>query len=132
LVQHEDGWIYGLFCTERKDPSAPEGDQSAAIAQCGIVRTKDMVEWERLPDLKTKSPQQRNVVLHPEFVDGKYAFYTRPQDGFIGAGNGGGIGYGLSDSIENAVIEKEIVIDQKHYHTDYDAKNALMAAALNT
>src|ERR1700709_1313755 len=96
LILHEDGWIYGLFCTERKDPDAPIGDQSAAVAQCGIARTKDLVEWERLPDLKTPSAQQRNVVLHPEFVDGKYAFYTRPQDSFIDAGNGGGIGVGLS------------------------------------
>ena len=98
VVQHEDGWIYGLFCTERRDPKAPESDQSAAIAQCGIVRTKDFLKWERLGDLKTSSPQQRNVVLHPEFVNGKYAFYTRPQDGFIDAGNGGGIGFGLSDT----------------------------------
>jgi 4-O-beta-D-mannosyl-D-glucose phosphorylase len=132
LVQHEDGFIYGLFCTERKDPSAPVGDQSAAIAQCGIVRTKDMVEWERLPDLKTPSPQQRNVVLHPEFVDGKYAFYTRPQDGFIETGNGGGIGFGLADCIENAVIKKEIVIDPKAYHTVYEAKNGLGPAPIKT
>ena len=96
LVQHEDGWIYGLFCTERKDPKAVPGDLSSAVAQCGIARTKDLVEWVRLPDLKTKSPQQRNVVLHPEFLDGKYAFYTRPQDDFIEAGTGGGIGWGLS------------------------------------
>ncbi len=95
LVQHEDGWIYGLFCTERRDPHAKPSEQSAAIAQCGIARTKDLQEWERLPDLKTPSPQQRNVVLHPELVQGKYAFYTRPQDGFIDAGNGGGIGFGL-------------------------------------
>ena len=99
LVKHEDGWIYGLFCTERKEPGAPASDTSAANAQCGIARTKDLVKWERLADLKTKSPQQRNVVLHPEFVDGKYAFYTRPQDGFISAGTGGGIGWGLSKSI---------------------------------
>ncbi len=92
LVKHEDGWIYGLFCTERKDPNAPRTDTSSAIAQCGIVRTKDLLNWDRLPDLITKSPQQRNVVLHPEFVGGKYAFYTRPQDGFIEAGSGGGIG----------------------------------------
>ena len=96
LVQHEDGWIYGLFCTERRDPAAPEGDQSAAIAQCGIARTKDLMTWERLPDLKTPSPQQRNVVLHPEFYNGKYAFYTRPQDSFIEAGKGGGIGFGFA------------------------------------
>jgi len=132
LVQHEDGWIYGLFCTERRDPSAPEGDQSAAIAQCGITRTKDMKVWERLADLKTPSPQQRNVVLHPEFVDGKYAFYTRPQDSFIEAGKGGGIGFGLSEGIEHAVIEHETVIDRKQYHTVYEAKNGLGPAPLKT
>ena len=88
IVQHEDGWIYGIFCTERRDPKAPPDDQSAAMAQCGIVRTKDFLNWERLADLKTSSPQQRNVVLHPEFVNGKYAFYTRPQDGFINTGKG--------------------------------------------
>jgi 4-O-beta-D-mannosyl-D-glucose phosphorylase len=132
LVQHEDGWIYGLFCTERRDPSAPEGDQSAAIAQCGIVRTKDLLNWIRLPDLKTPSPQQRNVVLHPEFINGKYAFYTRPQDGFIQTGKGGGIGWGLSNSMEPAVIEKEIVIDPKVYHTIYEAKNGLGPAPIKT
>jgi 4-O-beta-D-mannosyl-D-glucose phosphorylase len=132
LVQHEDGWIYGLFCTERRDPSAHDGDQSAAIAQCGIVRTKDLLNWERLPDLKTPSPQQRNVVLHPEFVNGKYAFYTRPQDGFIETGKGGGIGWGLSNSMEPAVIEKEIVIDPKVYHTIYEAKNGLGPAPIKT
>jgi 4-O-beta-D-mannosyl-D-glucose phosphorylase len=132
LVQHEDGWIYGLFCTERRDPSAPEANQSAAIAQCGIVRTKDLLNWERLPDLKTPSPQQRNVVLHPEFVNGKYAFYTRPQDGFIETGKGGGIGWGLSNSMEPAVIEKEIVIDPKVYHTVYEAKNGLGPAPIKT
>ncbi|HEX2607323.1 MAG TPA: glycosidase [Flavisolibacter sp.] len=132
LVQHEDGWIYGVFCTERRDPAAPEGDQSAAIAQCGIARTKDLLVWERLPDLKTPSPQQRNVVLHPEFVKGKYAFYTRPQDGFIEAGKGGGIGFGLCASIENAVIDKEVVIDPKQYHTIYEAKNGLGPAPIKT
>jgi 4-O-beta-D-mannosyl-D-glucose phosphorylase len=96
LVKHEDGWIYGLFCTERKDPKTPEWDTSSAVAQCGIARTRDLKTWERLADLKSKSPQQRNVVLHPEFVDGKYAFYTRPQDDFIQAGKGGGIGWGLA------------------------------------
>ncbi|RWU04360.1 glycoside hydrolase family 130 protein [Pedobacter chitinilyticus] len=123
LVAHEDGWIYGLFCTERRDPKASKGDQSAAIAQCGIARTKDLENWERLADLKTNSAQQRNVVLHPEFVNGKYAFYTRPQDSFIEAGNGGGIGFGLSDTIENAEVKEEKVIDQKQYHTVYEAKN---------
>jgi 4-O-beta-D-mannosyl-D-glucose phosphorylase len=132
LVQHQDGWIYGIFCTERKDPAAPEGDQSSAIAQCGIARTRDLQQWERLPDLKTPSPQQRNVVLHPEFVNGQYAFYTRPQDGFINTGKGGGIGYGVCDAIENAVIDKEIVIDPKKYHTVYEAKNGLGPAPIKT
>lgn len=131
LVQHEDGWLYGLFCTERRDPASP-ADQSAAIAQCGIARTKDMINWERLNDLVTSSPQQRNVVLHPEFVNGKYAFYTRPQDGFIDAGTGGGIGFGLSNSIENAKIEKEVVIDQRIYHTVYEAKNGLGPSPIKT
>jgi 4-O-beta-D-mannosyl-D-glucose phosphorylase len=132
LVQHEDGWIYGLFCTERRDPAAAPGDQSAAVAQCGIVRTKDLLRWERLPDLKTPSPQQRNVVLHPEFVEGKYAFYTRPQDGFITTGNGGGIGFGLADNIENAVIHEEMVISPKVYHTVYEGKNGLGPAPIKT
>lgn len=132
LVQHEDGWIYGLFCTERKDPSAPKGDLSSAIAQCGIVRTKDLKQWERLTDLKTASNQQRNVVLHPEFVDGKYAFYTRPQDGFIDTGSGGGIGWGLSDTIENAVVEREIIIDERHYHTIKEVKNGQGPAPIKT
>ncbi len=132
LVKHEDGWIYGLFCTERKDKDAPLSDTSAANAQCGIVRTKDLIKWERLPDLKTKSPQQRNVVLHPEFVNGKYAFYTRPQDGFIDAGTGGGIGWGLSDSIENAVIERETIIDDRIYHTIKEVKNGMGPAPIKT
>ncbi|MEJ5993808.1 glycosidase [Pedobacter sp. Du54] len=132
LVAHEDGWVYGLFCTERRDPSASDGDQSAAIAQCGIIRSKDLLTWERLADLKTPSPQQRNVVLHPEFVQGNYAFYTRPQDGFVEAGNGGGIGFGLSSSIENATITKEVVIDKKKYHTVYEAKNGLGPAPIKT
>ncbi len=132
LVLHEDGWIYGLFCTERRDPSAPATDQSAAIAQCGIARTKDLKVWERLHDLKTPSPQQRNVVLHPEFYKGRYAFYTRPQDKFIEAGKGGGIGFGLSDTMEQAVIEKEIVVDPKVYHTVYEMKNGLGPAPIKT
>jgi 4-O-beta-D-mannosyl-D-glucose phosphorylase len=132
MVQHVDGWIYGIFCTERRDPSAPAGDQSAAIAQCGLVRTKDMLKWDRLPDLKTPSPQQRNVVLHPEFVDGKYCFYTRPQDSFIEAGSGGGIGFGLVDDILNPVVPHEIVIDEKIYHTIYEAKNGLGPAPFKT
>lgn len=132
LVQHEDGWIYGVFCTEHRDPNASGGDQSSAIAQCGIVRTRDLIKWERLDDLKTPSLQQRNVVLHPEFINGQYAFYTRPQDGFIETGKGGGIGFGLSNSIEHAVIEKEIVIDPKVYHTVYELKNGLGPAPLKT
>jgi len=132
LVAHQDGWIYGLFCTERRDPSAPEGDQSAAIAQCGIARTKDLVNWDRLPDLVTPSPQQRNVVLHPEFVNGKYAFYTRPQDSFIEAGKGGGIGFGLADDITNAVIHEERIVDKKIYHTVYEAKNGQGPAPIKT
>ncbi len=132
IVLHEDGWIYGLFCTERKDPDAAAGDQTAAVAQCGIARTKDFIRWHRLNDLVTPSPQQRNVVLHPEFVNGKYAFYTRPQDGFINAGKGGGIGFGISDSIEEARIDKETVIDPKAYHTIYEAKNGLGPAPIKT
>lgn len=132
LVQHEDGWIYGLFCTERKDPDAPRGDLSSATAQCGIARTKDLKSWERLADLKTKSPQQRNVVLHPEFVDGKYAFYTRPQDGFIDTGSGGGIGWGLADSIENAIIDEEIIVDERQYHTIKEVKNGQGPAPIRT
>lgn len=122
LTLHEDGWIYGIFCTERKDPDAPTGDTSAAIATAGIVRTKDMKTWERLPDLKSRS-QQRNVVLHPEFVNGKYALYTRPQDGFIDTGSGGGIGWALIKTMENAEIEKEKIIDEKIYHTIKELKN---------
>jgi len=132
LTRHQDGWIYGLFCTERRDPAAPAHDQSMAVAACGIARTKDMVNWERLPDLKTNSPQQRNVVLHPEFVNGKYALYTRPQDGFISAGTGGGIGFGLCDNIENAVIDQETIIDNKNYHTVYEAKNGQGPAPVKT
>ncbi len=132
LVKHEDGWIYGLFCTERKDPDAPKGDLSSAIAQCGIARTKDLVEWERLPDLITRSQQQRNVVLHPEFIDQKYAFYTRPQDSFIEAGSGGGIGWGLSASIENAVVNEEIIVDERRYHTIKEVKNGQGPAPIKT
>jgi 4-O-beta-D-mannosyl-D-glucose phosphorylase len=132
LVKHEDGWIYGLFCTERRDPDALPDDQSSAVAQCGIVRTKNLCDWERLADLKTPSPQQRNVVLHPEFVDGKYAFYTRPQDGFITTGQGGGIGFGVSAQMERAIIEEEIVIDPKTYHTIYELKNGLGPAPIKT
>ncbi|NUM33741.1 MAG: glycosidase [Candidatus Brocadiae bacterium] len=132
LVKHEDGWIYGLFCTERKDKSAGASDTSSAIAQCGIVRTRDMKAWERMPDLKTGSPQQRNVVLHPEFIEGKYGFYTRPQDGFIDAGTGGGIGWGLSESMENAEIRKERIVDNRVYHTIKESKNGLGPAPIKT
>ena len=122
LTRHEDGWIYGLFCVERKDPSAPAGDLSSAVAACGIARTRDLVDWERLPDLKSAS-QQRNVVLHPEFVDGKYALYTRPQDGFIDAGGGGGIGWALVDDITRAEVKEEKIISARHYHTIMECKN---------
>jgi 4-O-beta-D-mannosyl-D-glucose phosphorylase len=123
LTEHEDGWIYGVFCTERKDPDAPENDTSSADAQAGIARSKDLVSWERLPDFESPSPQQRNVVLHPEFVDDKYAFYTRPQDGFISAGSGGGIGWALVDDIENPIAETESVIETRVYHTIKEVKN---------
>jgi 4-O-beta-D-mannosyl-D-glucose phosphorylase len=132
LVQHADGWIYGLFCSEKRDPMAPEGDQSAAIAQCGIVRTKNLQNWERLADLQTPSAQQRNVVLHPEFVEHQYAFYTRPQDNFIEAGNGGGIAVGFCADINHPVIKNETVIDRKQYHTVYEAKNGLGPAPIKT
>lgn len=122
LTAHEDGWIYGVFCSERKDPNAAAGDLSSAVAAAGIVRTKDLLSWERLPDLKTKS-QQRNVVLHPEFVEGKYALYTRPQDGFIDTGSGGGIGWGLVDDITNAEVKDEKIINHRYYHTIKELKN---------
>jgi len=122
LTAHEDGWIYGVFCSERKDPAAPAGDLSSAVAAAGIARTKDLINWERLPDLKTKS-QQRNVVLHPEFVDGKYALYTRPQDGFIDTGSGGGIGWGLVDNMTNAEVKDEKIINHRYYHTIKELKN---------
>jgi 4-O-beta-D-mannosyl-D-glucose phosphorylase len=122
LTAHEDGWIYGIFCSERKDPDAPAGDMSSAVATAGIVRTKDFKNWERLPDLKAKS-QQRNVVLHPEFVHGKYALYTRPQDGFIDAGNGGGIGWSLIDDITYAEVKDEKIINFRYYHTIKEVKN---------
>ncbi len=121
LTAHEDGWIYGLFCVERKDPAEP-GNLSAATASCGIARTRDLKTWHRLPDLKSKS-QQRNVVLHPEFVDGKYALYTRPQDGFIDTGSGGGIGWALIDDITNAEVKEEKIIDARYYHTIKEVKN---------
>lgn len=121
ITAHEDGWIYGIFCAERHDDNMP-GDLSAATATAAIARTKDFVNWQRLPDLKSKS-QQRNVVLHPEFVNGKYAFYTRPQDGFIDAGNGGGIGWALVDDITHAEVKEEKIIDLRHYHTIKEVKN---------
>lgn len=122
LTAHEDGWIYGIFCSERHDDKAPSGDLSSAVAKAGIVRTKDLVNWERLPDLKSRS-QQRNVVLHPEFVNGKYALYTRPQDGFIVAGNGGGIGWALVDDMARAEIKEETIINRRYYHTIKEVKN---------
>jgi Predicted glycosylase len=122
LTRHEDGWIYGIFCSERKDPAAPAGDLSSAVAAAGIARTNDLITWERLPDLKTRS-QQRNVVLHPEFVNRKYALYTRPQDGFIDAGSGGGIGWALIDDITHAEIKEEKIINFRYYHTIKEQKN---------
>ena len=122
LTAHEDGWIYGIFCAERPDDNAPAGDLSSATATAGIARTKDLKNWERLPDLKTKS-QQRNVVLHPEFVEGKYALYTRPQDGFIDAGSGGGIGWALVDDMTHAEVKEEVIIDKRYYHTIKEVKN---------
>lgn len=132
LVRHEDGWIYGQFCTERKDPDAPPGDTSQAVAQAGLVRTRDLRSWERLPDLKSRAGQQRNVVLHPEFVDGKYAFYTRPQDGFIEVGGGGGIGWGLSESMNPAELPLEQIIEQRVYHTVKEVKNGQGPAPIKT
>lgn len=131
LTQHEDGYIYGVFCSESKDTSV--NDLSAAVAAAGIVRTKDLVNWERLPNLKTlNSPQQRNVVLHPEFVDGKYAFYTRPMDDFIDTGSGGGIGFGLCEDIMNPVIDEEIITSKRKYHTITEVKNGAGAVPIKT
>jgi len=132
LTAHEDGWIYGLFCAERKDPNAPPGDLSSAVAQCGIARTHDLVKWERLDDLRTPSAQQRNCVLHPEFVNGQYAFYTRPQDSFIEAGSGSGIGFGLAPDITHAVIKEETIIERREYHTINEVKNGLGPAPIKT
>jgi len=122
LTAHEDGWIYGVFCSERKDIYAPDGDMSSAVATAGIARTKDLKTWERLPDLKTGS-QQRNVVLHPEFVNGKYILYTRPQDGFIDTGKGGGIGWAIVDDITKAEVKDEVIINFRQYHTIKELKN---------
>jgi 4-O-beta-D-mannosyl-D-glucose phosphorylase len=131
ITKHEDGWIYGVFCSERKDQTT--NDIGAAVATAGIVRTKNLREWERLPNLITlHSPQQRNVVLHPDFVNGKYAFYTRPMDGFIDTGNGNGIGFGLCDDINHAVIDREIIISCRKYHTIMEAKNGEGAVPIKT
>lgn len=131
LTQHEDGWIYGIFCSESKDTKSK--DLSAAVACAGIVRTKDLKKWERLPNLKTlRSPQQRNVVLLPEFVNGKYAFYTRPMDDFIDTGSGGGVGFGLCDDITNAVIDEEKISSRRKYHTITEVKNGAGAVPIKT
>jgi len=132
LTRHQDGWIYGVFCTERRDPAAAPGDLSAAVARAGLARTRDLRAWERLPDLAPRSPQQRNVVLHPELYRGCYAFYTRPQDEFIRAGSGGGIAWGLADDIGRAVLDEETVIDRREYHTIKEVKNGLGPAPLPT
>ncbi|MBK0369104.1 glycoside hydrolase family 130 protein [Flavobacterium agrisoli] len=132
LTQHEDGFVYGIFCTERKDPKASKGDTSSAVANAGIVRTTDLLNWERLPDLISNTGQQRNVVLHPEFVNGKYALYTRPQDGFIDVGSGGGIGLGFIDDMKNPVVQNEKIIFGKKYHTIYELKNGLGPSPIKT
>ncbi|MBW1654794.1 glycoside hydrolase family 130 protein [Flavobacterium quisquiliarum] len=132
LIHHEDGYVYGIFCTERKDPKAPKGDTSSAVANAGIVRSQDLVNWERLPDLISNTGQQRNVVLHPEFVNGKYALYTRPQDGFIDVGSGGGIGLGYVEDMKNPIVKDEKIIFGKQYHTIYELKNGLGPAPIKT
>jgi 4-O-beta-D-mannosyl-D-glucose phosphorylase len=132
LTKHEDGWIYGIYCSEAKDNSAPAGDTSMATAKAGILRTKDLVTFERLPSLVTPSPQQRNVTLHPEFVNGQYLLYTRPQDGFIETGQGGGIAYGFCKDMKNAKIETETILDAKTYHTIYELKNGLGPSPIKT
>ncbi|MGN6644614.1 MAG: glycoside hydrolase family 130 protein [Verrucomicrobiota bacterium] len=131
LVRHEDGWIYGLFCAERHDDSKPH-DLSAALARGGIARTRDLIHWERLPDLKTPALHQRNCVLHPEFVNGKYAFYTRPMNDFAATGSGDGIGWGLCDDITQSVVKKETIIDPRLYHTVKEGKNGLGPAPIKT
>ncbi|MCQ2228334.1 MAG: glycosidase [Bacteroidales bacterium] len=132
LTKHDDGYIYGVFCSERKDPNAPAGDTSSAVAAAGIARTKDLKTWERLPDLISHAGQQRNVVLFPHFVEGKYAFYTRPQDGFIDTGSGGGIGWGLCEDICHAEVKDEYIMDAKTYHTIYEVKNGQGPAPIKT
>ena len=132
LTKHDDGYIYGIFCTERKDPEAPAGDTSSAVANAGVVRTKDLKKWERLPDLISNSGQQRNVVMFPHFVNGKYALYTRPQDGFIEVGSGGGIGFGYISDMKNPVIENEHIFSNKEYHTIYELKNGMGPAPIRT
>lgn len=131
LTAHEDGWVYGIFCSEQHAPDAAPGDLSSAVASAGIIRSKDLIHWDRLPNLKANS-QQRNVVLHPEFVEGKYAFYTRPQDDFILAKSGGGIGWALVDDISNAVISQEKIINKRFYHTIKELKNGEGPAPLKT
>ncbi len=132
LTAHEDGYIYGVFCSEHHDNSAPKGDTSSALAYAGIIRTRDLVRWERLENLRSKSSQQRNVVLHPEFIDGRYAFYTRPQDGFIDTGSGGGISFGTCEDITHAVVSDERLMDEKRYHTVYEVKNGLGPPPIRT
>lgn len=132
LTRHQDGWIYGTFCVEKKDPSKPESDTSSAVASCGMVRTRDFISWDRLPDLVTPSPQQRNVVLHPEFVQGKYLFYTRPMDFFMHAGGRGGIGWGLADTMEGAVVAEEKIMEERIYHTIKEGKVGCGATPIKT
>ncbi len=132
LIHHEDGYIYGMFCSEKRDPDASSDDTSSAVASIGILRTKDLVHYERLPNLITPSPQQRNVVLHPEFVQGKYLLYTRPQDGFIESGKGGGIAYGFVEKMEHPIISEERLLQAKRYHTVYEMKNGLGPAPIKT
>ncbi len=132
LTQHEDGYVYGIFCTERKDPSVPATDTSSAIANAGMIRSKDMIRWERLPDLISDSNQQRNVTLHQEFVNGRYAIYTRPQDGFIDTGAGGGIGLGYIKDMQCPKVEDEVIINPKVYHTIYELKNGQGPSPIKT
>ncbi|WP_298930949.1 glycosidase [uncultured Allomuricauda sp.] len=132
LTLHEDGYVYGFFCTERKDPNAPNGDTSAAVANAGIIRSKDLKTWERLPDLISNSSQQRNVTIHPELVNGRYAVYTRPQDGFIDTGSGGGIGLGYIDDITYPLVKDELILNPKKYHTVYELKNGQGPSPLKT